>query len=1275
MVMIDKKKKIKSPSSPGLPKFKLKSANELNEFAENIINTVREPLLVLDQDLRVVKASRSFYDFFKVNSDVTIGSLIYDLGNRQWDIPKLRELLETILPEKTMFDNYEVEHDFSTIGKRIMLLNARQIERAFGKEKIILLAIEDITDRKLSEESVSETSRVTNEYLDILFNHAYAPIIVWDSSGVIIHINKAFENLSGYDWTEVRDKKIEILFPKEKVDLTLDLIKNTLINDERPDLIEVEILTKKNVLKTVLWNPANIFDKEGKHIVATIAQDITSRKLDEGLLRESEERYRSFFENSMDAIMLTIPDGRILSANPVSCKIFGYSQEELIKVGQFGIVDNMDPILPNLLMERRLNGHAHGELTMIRKDGTRFPAEISSAIFKNQEGFERTSMIIRDISERKEAEHKVLESEKRFRAIFDQAPIAIALLDKQGHPVISNLPLSKMIGYSSTELSKMKFTDFTFLDDINKDMNQFNDLIDGKISKYSMEKRFVHKNGNLVWINLSVTILHDEDGASHEILGMAEDITERKKAEEKMIQLSAIVESSDEIIISKTLDGIITNWNKGAEKVYGYNESEVIGLPISLLLPVAHKDEIPEILEKIKYGLSVDNFESERITKDGRLIQVSLTISPIKNRDGEITGVSTIGHDITEHKQAEEKLRDSEERFRHSFDYAATGVCIVGTDQKFLKINKAFKEMIGYKENEILNFTFSDITHPDDLSIGVSQLKKMMDGKIDIASFEKRYIRKDKEIIWAHVSISLVRNSNNQPQFFITQVIDITEQKRAEEEITMLAHSLRSIKECVSITDMEDKIIFINESFLKTYGYDENELVGKNMKMVRSSKNPHELVNKILPSTILGGWQGELWNKRKNGSEFLINLSTTVINDDNGKPLGLIGVATDITEKKKMETDLSSAAEIAKLGYWEYDVDSEQFTFNDQYYRLIHGTSTEKQGGNIMSAEEFVRRFVYPDDATMIAKNLQEAISSPNPDYFGKAEIRVFRDDENIANVSVQFKILKDSSGRTYKVYGVNQDITDSKRTEKELIEAKEKAEQSDKLKTEFLAQMSHEIRSPMNAVVSFANLLKEDLEGKITPQLLEYLDGIDSAGHRLIRTVELILNASELQVGTFVPNFIDIDLIGEILEKINKEYILLAQEKGLKFNFNTELTEVIIHGDKYSIYQLFVNLMDNAVKYTNKGSISVKVEKNKDAPEEIKVSIEDTGIGMSEIFMEQMYNQFTQEDRGYSRRYEGNGLGLSLVKKYCSLNGITIEVESKKGIGSKFTLFLTSKK
>jgi len=139
-------------------KFLNDEVDEARKFAESIINTVREPLISLDQDLRVVTASRSFYKFFKVKPEETVGQLIYDLGDKQWDIPKLRELLETILPQHTTFDNYEVEHDFATIGRRTMLLNARQIQSALGNERIILLAMEDITERKLAEEEIKVLS-------------------------------------------------------------------------------------------------------------------------------------------------------------------------------------------------------------------------------------------------------------------------------------------------------------------------------------------------------------------------------------------------------------------------------------------------------------------------------------------------------------------------------------------------------------------------------------------------------------------------------------------------------------------------------------------------------------------------------------------------------------------------------------------------------------------------------------------------------------------------------------------------------------------------------------------------------------------------------------------------------------------------------------------------------------------------------------------------------------------------------------------------------------
>ena len=173
-------------------------SREILEFAESVINTVREPLISLDQDLRVVTVSRSFYEVFKVKPEETVGQLIYDLGNKQWDIPKLRELLETILPQKTTFDNYEVEHDFTTIGRRIMLLNARQIQRVLGKERIILLAIEDITERKRAEEALRKANDLLR--LAVVVRDAHDAITVQDMDGRIIAWNSGAVRM--YGWSE-----------------------------------------------------------------------------------------------------------------------------------------------------------------------------------------------------------------------------------------------------------------------------------------------------------------------------------------------------------------------------------------------------------------------------------------------------------------------------------------------------------------------------------------------------------------------------------------------------------------------------------------------------------------------------------------------------------------------------------------------------------------------------------------------------------------------------------------------------------------------------------------------------------------------------------------------------------------------------------------------------------------------------------------------------------------------------------------------------------------
>ncbi len=248
---------------------------------------------------------------------------------------------------------------------------------------------------------------------------------------------------------------------------------------------------------------------------------------------------------------------------------------------------------------------------------------------------------------------------------------------------------------------------------------------------------------------------------------------------------------------------------------------------------------------------------------------------------------------------------------------------------------------------------------------------------------------------------------------------------------------------------------------------------------------------------------------------------------------------------------------------------------------------------------------------------------------------------------------------------GVMEDITEKKKYEEKLSNAVKKIEAADKMKNEFLAQISHEIRTPLNIILNSANLIKVETEDRLGEEYLKLHDFILNAGKRLIRTFDLLLDLSQLQMDHFEPELSEKNLYAIVL-KAADEYKPDAVRKGLNFNFTSGISAARVWIDEYSTLQIFRNLLDNAVKFTESGAVNIYMTEHAD---EIRVKISDTGIGMSEKYLKDIFNLFSQEDTGYKRRYEGNGLGLALVKRFVDINGAFITVSSKKGKGSSFTV------
>jgi PAS domain S-box-containing protein len=241
-----------------------------------------------------------------------------------------------------------------------------------------------------------------------------------------------------------------------------------------------------------------------------------------------------------------------------------------------------------------------------------------------------------------------------FHDVFNASPIGIAVENLEGQPLFVNPAFCSFLGFSQEELRNKHCVDFSPREDAEKDWALFQQLRAGVIDHYQLEKRYFRRDGSLVWGSLSISLL--KSSASPLLLAMVEDITDKKKAEEARFRHAAVIESSDDAIASGTLDGIIVSWSAGAQKIYGYTEAEAVGKPINMLVPPELPDEENKILEILRAGGRIQHFETVRVTKTGKRINVSLTISPIKDSTGRTVGCSGIARDITERKQAEEAL-------------------------------------------------------------------------------------------------------------------------------------------------------------------------------------------------------------------------------------------------------------------------------------------------------------------------------------------------------------------------------------------------------------------------------------------------------------------------------------------------------------------------------------------------------------------------------------------------------------------------------------------
>jgi PAS domain S-box-containing protein len=516
--------------------------------------------------------------------------------------------------------------------------------------------------------------------------------------------------------------------------------------------------------------------------------------------------------------------------------------------------------------------------------------------------------------ERKRAEQELRESEERYRLLFERNMAGVFRTTIDGRVLECNQAMANILGFASP----LKARDRRILDFYMSDHDRANFLerlkLEGGLTNFEMRLR--REDGSTAWLLGNIGLTTSTAGGSQIIEGTLVDITERKLAEAENSRLAVIVNSSDDAIFSANREGLIITWNPGAERMYGYAVEEITGKHFFILIPEEHRAELAGIEERLLRGGALAHIEQEDVRKDGSRIQVSLTLSPIKDATGFVTGVSVIAHDITERKRAEVELSESEaglaaaQRIAHigSWQWDVQTDTARWSDETFRIFGLTPRQLKDHRR------VFLESIHPEDRTRVDRALTDALSGARDYdLDYRVRLADGTEKVVHSHAEV--LKDEAGKPLGMRGIVHDITESKRAEEEHVRLVTAIEHSAEAVVITNTLATIEYVNPAFTRITGYSREEALGQNPRILKSDKQDPAFYQQLW-ETILKGetWHGELINRRKDGSLYTEQMNIAPVRGALGEVTHFIATKQDVTERKVLEGQLRQATKMEAVG-------------------------------------------------------------------------------------------------------------------------------------------------------------------------------------------------------------------------------------------------------------------------------------------------------------------------------------------------------------------------
>ncbi|MBN2521880.1 MAG: PAS domain S-box protein [Bacteroidales bacterium] len=1167
--------------------------------------------------------------------------------------------------------------------KEILRLYSERLVTKLEKRNLELER--EVASRKTTEDKLKESEEKFRSFIE----QSSEGVILTNDKGVIIDCNKAVESITGLKINQIvglplwevqlklipRDSNLRSKTEsfKEILPEVLRTGKSTYF--EKP--MTVDLLTPKGENKTILQSIFPIKTNKGFHIGALL-YDVTEHTRAEEALNREQHLFNSLIETTPDNIYFKDNNSCFIRINTQMAKRFGLDDpKEALGKTDFDFFDE-EHARPAFEDEQQVI--ATGEPVINKEEKEVWPdGHITWVSTTKLPLCDKAGNIIgimgisRDVTDRKRADEALRESEKKYRELIDGMNETVWVIDFQGNLIDVNKTAVEVLGYSKEELitlglygidSSLKKEDIrTFAQKMPSDKLQIFETLhttkDGKTFPVEVYSSLVTYQGKKA------------------ILSIARDITERRQARDELFTLAsrqeAILSAVPDIIMEVNNDKVYTWANKAGIEFFG---EDAIGREASFYFE-GEQDTYQAVQPIFSGDEHVIYTESWQRRTDGEKRLLAWWCRVLKDENGEAVGALSTARDITEHKHAEEALRESEEKYRSIVETTTEWIWEIDLMGMHTFSNPSITSILGYSAEEFIGQNTFPLLHEDDQSEVETKLSKLIEAKQGWKGWIMRWRHKDGSYRILESSAVPILDSNGMIRGYRGSDRDITERRQAEETIekerSLLRTLIDNLPTGVFVKDKEYRKIIANPVHA-------NEVKGHLKYLAMNSEIdilnktdfevfPKELADKFFIEDQKVLQDGSLIRNKEGlgysdkGDPLWLLVSKIPLRDKNDEITGMIGVATDITERKQAEEAVKTSEEkfrtifnTASDGMFLLDPEARKFIMCNTSCSQMLGYSNNEFLNLDMAAIHPAEEFPFVLEQIENTLGGKEGI---------RRDIKFKRKDDTIFSADIGPTLVTIAGRRLVLI--VFRDITERLLIETELRSAKEKAEESNKLKTAFLTNMSHEVRTPMNGILGFMGLLRSP--GLEYSKQQQYIEIIEKSVNQLLLIITDIIEMSKIDAKQIRVN----NTRFNVYQILNTLYATFAQNLkndendnvSISLNVHPAVKDCNCFTDEVKLIQILTNLINNAIKFTRKGTIEIGCLLNRS--NEIEFSVKDTGIGIAKKHQKLIFERFRQFDDTTTRQYGGLGLGLSISKAYVELLGGKIWIDSEQGKGATF--------